>query len=133
MNHSSGTATGNVRPMTTAKMGLVALGAAGVLGLFQLLVLGSPDSAPVGVVLTTSGLGLVTLVGAAAAWRGSRAGLLVAVAARVLDSALGIPAFFLDAPAWVVVLIAAMLVLTVVGVVLVAPDLRRGKAKAVAS
>jgi hypothetical protein len=132
MNHSSGTATGNVRPMTTAKMGLVALGAAGVLDLFQLLVLGSPD-APVGVVLTTSGLGVVTLLGVAAAWRGSRAGLLVAVAARVLDSALGIPAFFLDAPAWVVVLIAAMLVLTVVGVVLVAPDLRRGKAKAVAS
>jgi hypothetical protein len=132
MNQSSGTATGNVRSMTTAKMGLVALGAAGVLGLFQLLVLGSPD-APVGVVLTTSGLGLVTLVGVAAAWRGSRAGLLVAVVARVVDSALGIPAFFLDAPAWVVVLIAAMLVLTVVGVVLVAPDLRRGKAKAVAS
>jgi hypothetical protein len=132
MNHSSGTATGNVRPMTTAKMGLVALGAAGVLDLFQLLVLGSPD-APVGVVLTTSGLGVVTLLGVAAAWRGSRAGLLVAVAARVLDSALGIPAFFLDAPAWVVVLIAAMLVLTIVGVVLVAPDLRRGKAKAVAS
>jgi hypothetical protein len=132
MNHSSGTATGNVRPMTTAKMGLVALGAAGVLDLFQLLVLGSPD-APVGVVLTTSGLGVVTLLGVAAAWRGNRAGLLVAVAARVLDSALGIPAFFLDAPAWVVVLIAAMLVLTIVGVVLVAPDLRRGKAKAVAS
>jgi hypothetical protein len=129
MNHSSGTATGNVRPMTTAKMGLVALGAAGVLGLFQLLVLGSPD-APVGVVLTTSGLALVTLVGAAAAWRGSRAGLLVAVVARVLDSALGIPAFFLDAPAWVVVLIAAMLVLTVVAFVLVAPDLRRGKPRA---
>jgi hypothetical protein len=103
-----------------------------VLDLFQLLVLGSPD-APVGVVLTTSGLGVVTLLGVAAAWRGNRAGLLVAVAARVLDSALGIPAFFLDAPAWVVVLIAAMLVLTVVGVVLVAPDLRRGKAKAVAS
>jgi hypothetical protein len=132
MNLSSGTATGNVRPRTSAKMGLVALGAAGVLDLFQLLVLGSPD-APVGVVLTTSGLGVVTLLGVAAAWRGNRAGLLVAVVARVLDSALGIPAFFLDAPAWVVVLIAAMLVLTVVGVVLVAPDLRRGKAKAVAS
>jgi hypothetical protein len=118
--------------MTTSKKGLAALAVAGVLDLFSLLVLGSPDSAPVGVVLTVSGLGLVTLVGVAAAWRGSRAGLLTAVVARVVDSALGIPAFFLDAPAWVLALIVAMLVLSVVGVVLVASDLRRGKPRAVA-
>jgi hypothetical protein len=130
MNHSSGTATGNARPMTTARMGLVALAAAGVLGLCQLFVLSTSDDAPLGVVLTTCGLALVTLVGVAAAWRGSRAGLLVAVLARVLDSALGIPAFFLGAPAWVVALIATMLVLTVVGLALVAPALRRGTPRA---
>jgi len=125
--------SGTHQPTTTAKAGLAALAAAGALDLFQLFVLGSPDSAPVGVVLTTSGLGVVTLLGVAAAWRGSRAGLVVAVAARVVDSVLGIPAFFLGAPAWVLALIAAMLVLSVVGVVLVAPDLRRGKATTVAS
>jgi hypothetical protein len=118
---------------TTVKAGLAALAAAGVLDLFQLFVLSTPDSAPLGILLTTVGLGVVTLLGVAAAWRGNRAGLWVAVGARVADSALGIPAFFLGAPAWVVALIAAMLVLSVVGVVLVAPDLRRGKAKAVAS
>jgi hypothetical protein len=73
---------------------------------------------------------LVTLVGVVAAWRGSRAGLLVAVVARVLDSALGIPAFFLGAPAWAVVLIATMLVLTIVGIALVAPALRGGTPRA---
>ena len=38
----------------------------------------------------------MTLLGVAAAWRGNRAGLLVAITARVVDSLLGIPAFFLD-------------------------------------
>jgi len=42
-----------------------------------------------------------------------------------VDSALGIPAFALGAPAWVQALIAAMILLTVVGVALVAPGLRR--------
>jgi hypothetical protein len=109
----------------THKLGLAAIAAAGVLDLLLLFALGSEDGAPVGVVLSTAGLGLVTLVGAAMAWRGSRAALLVAVVARVIDAALGIPAFFLDAPAWVLTVIAAMLVLTIVGIWLTAPALRR--------
>jgi hypothetical protein len=127
------TAPATTQPATTAKAGLAALATAGVLDLFQLFVLGSPDSPPIGVLLTTCGLGVVTLLAVAAAWRGNRAGLLAAVAARVMDSLLGIPAFFLGAPAWAVALIATMLVLSVVGVVLIAPGLRRGKAKAVGS
>jgi hypothetical protein len=126
-------APATTRPTTTVKLGLAALGTAGVLDLFQLFVLGSPDAPPIGVLLTTCGLGVLTLLGVAAAWRGNRAGLLVAVAARVVDSALGIPAFALGAPAWAQTLIAAMILLTVVGVALVAPGLRRGQAKAVAS
>lgn len=117
--------------MTISKAGLTALALAGVLDLFQLFGIGSED-APTGVILTTAGLGLVTLLGVAAAWRGSRTGLLVAIGARIVDSALGIPAFFLDAPGWVLALITAMLVLTIAGVVLVAPALRRGTPKAVA-
>jgi hypothetical protein len=127
------TAPATNQPTTTVKLGLAALAIAGVLDLFQLFVLGTPDAPPIGVLLTTCGLGVVTLLGVAAAWRGNRAGLLVAVAARILDSALGIPAFALGAPAWVQALIASMILLTVVGVVLVAPALRQGKAKAVAS
>jgi hypothetical protein len=118
---------------TRSRRGLAAFGAAGVLALFQLLVLGSADSAPVGVVLTTAGFGLVTLIGVAAAWRGIRAGLVTAIVARVVDSALGIPAFFLDAPAWILALITAMLVLTIAGIALLVPDLRRGRAGTVRS
>ena len=107
------------------RRGLAALAAAGALDLFSLFALGGPDSAPVGVILLSVGLGVVTLVGVGAAWRGNRHGLVAAVLARVLDSLLTIPAFFLDAPAWVLALVAAMLALTVVGIWFVAPGLRR--------
>jgi hypothetical protein len=108
-------------------MGLAALAAAGVLDLIELVALGADDEAPVGVVLFTAGLGLVTLGAVAAAWRGSRAALLVAVAVRVIAVALGIPAYFLDAPGWVVAVITAMIVLSVAGIWLTAPRLRRPK------
>jgi hypothetical protein len=114
--------------MTTSRnhrRGLAALATAGTLDLFSLLALGGPDSAPVGVILLSVCLGVVTLVGVAAAWRGNRRGLVAAVLARVVDSALTIPAFFLDAPAWVRALVIAMLALTAVGIWFVAPDLRR--------
>ena len=127
MNRTPGTVTRSAPSTSTAKAALVALALAGVLDLFQLFALGTPDS-PLGVIITTSALGVVTLLGVAAAWRGNRAGLLVAITARVVASLLGIPAFFLDAPAWVMALIAVMLGLTLVGIVLLATDLRRGKA-----
>jgi hypothetical protein len=43
----------------------------------------------------------------------------------VIATALAIPAPFMDAPAWVVVLLAAALLLSVVGIRLTAPALRR--------
>ena len=129
MNRTSGTVTRSAPSTSTAKAGLAAFAVAGVLDLSELIALATPDS-PVGVVLTTSGLGVVTLLGVAAAWRGNRTGLLVAITARVVNSLLGIPAFFLDAPAWVMALIAVMLGLTLVGTVLLATELRRGKASA---
>jgi hypothetical protein len=127
MNRTPGTVTRSAPSTSIAKAGLAALAVAGVLDLLQLFALGTPDS-PLGVIITTSALGVVTLLGVAAAWRGNRAGLLVAITARVVDSLLGIPAFFLDAPAWAMALIAVMLGLTLVGIVLLATELRRGKA-----
>lgn len=114
-------------PLTASRQGLTALGIAGALGLFQLLDLVTNDDSPTGAVLTTSAFNLVTLLGVAAAWRGSRAGVVVAVLARVLDSAIGLPAYFLGAPLWALVLITSMLLLTVVGIVLIAPALRRAR------
>lgn len=68
------------------------------------------------------------MIGVGAAWRGSQPGLLTAILARVVDTALGIPAFFLDAPPWVLTLIISMMALTLVGIWFVAPSLRRVKA-----
>jgi hypothetical protein len=112
------------------KTGLTALAAAGVLDFSTLFALGTEDSAPVTVIVLTCVLGAVTIVCVAAAWRGVRTGLLGAVTARVLDSALGIPAFFLDAPAWVLTVITSMILLTIAGVALTAPELRRARVQA---
>lgn len=113
------------RSMTTSRLGLVALALAGLIDPFQLLVLGTKDDAPLAVVLGTAALGIVTLVGVALAWRGSRTGLLVAIGARLLDSALGLPAWFLDAPPFILTLVTTMLALTLVGIALTIGGRRR--------
>ena len=66
----------------------------------------------------------------AAAGRGSRAGLVTAVVARIADTViLGIPGFFLDAPWYALVIVVACAVLTVAGIWLTAPALRRANAR----
>jgi hypothetical protein len=109
-------------------LGLAALATAGVLDLFTLI--GLATEGPTGVILVVASLGLITLVGVAVASRGSWAGLLVAVVARVIDTALGVPPWFLDAPAWVLALVTATLVLTIAGIWLVTPAVRRTKPEA---
>jgi hypothetical protein len=120
--------------MTTSaapRPGLIALAAAGVLDAVQLVSLLTVDDAPPPVVaVLTAVFGALTLAGVAAAWRGSRAGLLTAVVARIGDSViLGIPAFFLDAPWFALAIIIGCLVLTVAGIWLSAPALRRARAR----
>ena len=80
MNRTPRSVTRSAPSTSTAKAGLAALAVAGILDLLQLFALGTPDS-PLGVIITTSALDVVTLLGVAAAWRGSRAGLLVAITA----------------------------------------------------
>ena len=64
--------------------------------------------------------------------QGSRAGLITAVVARIGGIAMGVPAYFLDAPLYVRILVTAMLVLTVAGLWLAAPALRRARPGVVA-
>jgi hypothetical protein len=120
--------------MTTSaapRPGLIALAAAGLLDAVQLISLLIVDDAPPVVAVLTALFGALTLAGVAAAWRGSRAGLLTAVVARIGDSViLGIPAFFLGAPWFALAVVIGCLVLTVVGSWLSAPALRRAKVKA---
>ena len=108
----------------------MALAAAGILDLVQLVSVLTVDvNASAVVAILTTVFGVLTLAGVAAAWRGSRAGLITAIAARIADFAvLGVPAFFLDAPWFVLAIVIACLVLTVAGIWLSAPALRRARA-----
>jgi hypothetical protein len=116
---------------SSSRPGLIALAAAGVLDGVQLIALLTVDEdAPAFVAIATAVFGILTLAGVAAAWRGSRAGLLTAVVARLGDTVvLGVPAFFLDAPLLALVIVVACMVLTIAGIWLSAPALRRARPK----
>jgi hypothetical protein len=94
----------------------ILLGALGLLGLVGAAdVEGAP---PLGIVIAGGVLGLITVVAAILAWRGSRGGLLVVILSRVIDLPLGIPVYFTpDAPNWarVVVTIATAATLACIG------------------
>jgi hypothetical protein len=88
------------------------------------------DGARAFVAVATAVFGILTLAGVAAAWRGSRAGLLTVIAARIADALiLGLPGFFLDAPWYALVIVVVCAVLSVAGIWLSAPALRRVRPK----
>lgn len=120
--------------MTTspaARRGLIALAAAGVLDAVQLVSVLTVDDTPSVVAVLTAVFGVLTLAGVAAAWRGSRAGLLTAIVARIGDTViLGLPAFFLGAPWFALVIVIACMVLSIAGIWLTAPALRRAEPRA---
>jgi hypothetical protein len=113
---------------TFSRNALYALAAAGVLDAVQFVfaILPEEDGPPPFVAAATAVAGILTLAGVAAAARGSRAGMVVAIVARLLDTlVLGLPAFFLDAPWFVLVLVGVMAVLTLAGIRWAVPGLRR--------
>jgi len=118
--------------MTTStsrtRAGLALLAVTGLLDLTTLFALSDPDS-PKPVVVASCLAGLVTLAGVAYAWRGHRRGIFVVLAALAIDLVLDVPAYFLDAPGWVLAVATATLTLIVIGVALVAPSLRRPRAE----
>jgi len=81
---------------------------------------------PMSILVLDAVLGVVTLVAAAVAWRTGRRGALRVVAGtRVLSVITALPAFFVDVPPVVKLLVAVFVVLTVVCVVLVLAPARR--------
>jgi hypothetical protein len=119
-------------PVTTrTRAGLVLaalLGVADVVGMF----LPTPEGElgpPLPILLLGGLLGIVTLVAAGTAWRTGRRGALRLVAGtRVLSVIGALPAFFVEVPPWVKLLVAVFVVLTVVCVVLVLAPARRATA-----
>ena len=111
-----------------ARVGLALLAVTGLLDLLAVFALGDPDS-PKPVVVASCLTGLVTLAGVAYAWRGRRGGLFVLLAVAAVDLVLDVPAYFMDAPGWILAIATAILVLVVIGLALIAPSLRRPRAK----
>jgi len=70
-------------------------------------------------------LGLITLLALVPARRGSRRALTAIVVTRVISAVLAVPAFFLNAPAWVMAVEGFVIVATVTALVLVHRQSRR--------
>jgi hypothetical protein len=108
-------------------VGLVIAGLLGVLDLPSFLM--SSDSAedgpPLAVAILSTILGLITLVAVYFGWRGDRRALWTVVGARILSALLGIPAFFVDVPAGIKILVAVFLVVTLFAVGLIISELRK--------
>jgi len=116
-------------PLTTGtRVGLVL---AAVLGLADVVsaFFPTPDGEigpPLPIVVLGGVLGLATLAAVAVAWRTGRRGALRIVAGtRVLSAISALPAFFVDVPAGLKLVVAVAVVLTVVCVVLVLAPARR--------
>ena len=111
----------------TRTAGAVALAVGGLIDIVNaVLALAGPtdDAPPTAVLILLAVAGLVSTAGLV---RGRR-GLVAAYVARVVSAGLGIPAFFLDAPVHVVVLVTIGLALSVIGIWLTLPARRRSVA-----
>jgi hypothetical protein len=81
---------------------------------------------PLPIVLLGGLLGIATLGAVAVAWRtGKRGALRIVAGTRVLSAITALPAFFVDVPAPLKLVVAVAVVLTVVCVVLVLSPARR--------
>ena len=95
---------------TFALLGLIDVALTGAIG--------SPDGPPLIVSLGVGALGLITLLSLVPARRGSRPALIAIIVTRVISAALAVPAFFLNAPVWVMVIEGFVIVATITALVL---------------
>lgn len=107
-------------PSTRQKVGLIL---AGLLSLTSLPGVFMPTPAgevgpPFVVLLLSTVLGVVGLIAVVLAWRGSVTALRVAAGAVILPVLTALPAFFVEVPVGVQLLVAASVLLTIVAVVL---------------
>ena len=113
--------------MTTSRsriLGLTALAVAGLTDILDALLTitigDKADRPPSGVLVALIVTGAVAFAGYL-----GRGGLIAAYAGRGVATFLGIPAFIFDAPVWVVTLVVIGMVLSVAGIWLTVPALRR--------
>ena len=98
-----------------------------VLGLIDVALvgaIGSADPPPLAVSLGVAALGLITLGALVPASRGSRSALGTVVVVRVISALLAVPAFFLSAPVWVMVVEGFVIVATITALFLLRRNAR---------
>ncbi len=100
-----------------ALLGLIDVGLMGVIG--------SHDAPPLIVSLGVAALGVITLLALVPARRGSRGALIAILTTRVVSAGLAVPAFFLNAPAWVMTVEGLVIAGTITAVALVRQQTRR--------
>ena len=99
-----------------------------VLGLIDVAltgVIGSSDAPPLIASLGVAALGLITLLSLVPARRGSRGALIAIVATRVISALLAVPAFFPNAPTWVMIVEGFVIAATITALALVHQQSRR--------
>ncbi len=113
--------------MNRSRSTTVGLVLAGLLGLGDIATLpfGDGEHPPLVVAVAGAVLGLVTLAGVVAGWRGSRGGIVAVIVTRLLSALTAVPAFFVEGvPAPAVGAAAFGVAVTLLSVALVAPALR---------
>ncbi|MEO6881201.1 MAG: hypothetical protein ABI181_09700 [Mycobacteriaceae bacterium] len=113
---------------TKNRVGLVL---AGLLGVLDLGALASPTpdgevGPPIGILVISALSGVVTVVAVVLTWWRRQPGAVrIAAGARILSMITSLPAFFVDVPSGLKVLVALFVVLTLVSVVLMLSPARR--------
>ena len=80
---------------------------------------------PYGVLVLGTVLGVVGLVAVVMAWRGNRAALRVAAGAIIINMLTALPAFFVDVPTWLKLLVGLGTLVSITSVVLMFSPARR--------
>ena len=124
-----GPVTGHPPYRTANKVGLVLaglLGAADISSFFTSPTAPGEIGPPAGILVLDGVLGVITLVAVVAAFRTRRRGWVrLAAGARICSMITALPAFFVGVPDWLVAMVSAFVVITVVTVVLMLLPTRR--------
>ena len=113
------------RPVSLSNAATAIFAILGLIDVALTAIIGSSDAPPLIVSLGVAALGLITLLALVPARRGSRGALTAVVATRIISAVLAVPAFFLNAPAWVMAVEGFVIVATVAALVLVHRKNRR--------
>lgn len=113
---------------TKNKVGLALAGLLGVIDLPSFLT-STPDGEtgpPQGILILGSICGLITVIAVVIAWRtASGAAIRVAAGARIVSMLSALPAFFVDVPAFIKVLVTVFVIVTLTSLVLMFSPARR--------